>query len=247
MTEPTPPRAEGLLAAMRRADEGEAGRQDVLDSLPQSVLTVALDGQKILAARTQDGTTVALAFTDAEALTVWSGGASVEWGALEGAELVRHVLEHPGVELVVNVNGPFSGHVLRDELERLAQDLDLPVVTSGDGVERRRIGEDARVGLTAASEPLPAPVAAAVATALGTVESAVAAYALELVSHGQGRPAVGLRLDEGADPAPAAKALQQALAPVLARGDSLDVLPLRAEQAAALAERGIRPVWERES
>jgi hypothetical protein len=242
---PTPPRAEDLLAVMRRAADGTAVREDVLRALITSTITVALEGDAILAARTADDTPVALAFTDGEAMTNWAGDRGVAWGALSGADLVRYLNSLPQIELVVNVKGPYPEHLDRDDLERLAEEAAVTPAARRT-LPRREVLDPSEVELLTAAAPLAPAVTSALAAALPALEGALAVYALELRAGETRRPALGVELAPGADTAPIAAGLQEALAEVLEPGDELDLVPLREDHLEALRNGGHEPIWARD-
>lgn len=242
---PTPPRAEDLLALMRRAESGEADRDEILATLATSTITVAIEGEDVLAARTPDGRTVALAFTDGEALRRWAGEGGVAWGALSGSDLIRHLTGLAEVELVLNASGPHAQYIEREELERLAANTAF-APPAARGVPRREVLDPSEVELLTAAAPLPPAVTSALAAALPALEGAVAVYALELRARGEGRPALGVHLAGDADPAVVAAGLQGAIAEALEPGEALELVPLRPEHVDELERGGHPPVWSRD-
>lgn len=225
-----------LLDALRHASETDDpdARRAIYRAFAQAEVLVPTDGTQVVAAEGPDGSAVALAFTDTDALANWAEG-ECRWGALRGSDLCALVLERGGTGVIVNPHGPFGGQLGRRELE---------LVADGGALDVERIDEDglslvvrdpSQLHLRAATK-VPDRILDATTEAAADVVGVSAIYVLEVVGPSRTHLALGIELEDGVVWDDVAPALGGRLAKQLPPDEYLDLYPLSPEQLAAVRE-----------
>jgi hypothetical protein len=237
-----------LLDAMREAsttDDPDARRGIYSAFARAEVLVPALGAEgepQVLAAEARDGSPVALAFTDLDALANWADG-DCRWGSLRGSDLCALVLAQGGAAVIVNPHGPYGGRLGRRELELIADGGALEVEQLDGDAEALVVRDPSQLELRPAARA-PQPIVDAVAEAARDVDDVTAVYLLEVDGPTRSGLAAGVELADVDTWDDVAQALGRRLSAKLAPGELLDLYPLSPDQRTAL-EGSAEPVYRR--
>ena len=237
-----------LLDALRHASETDDpdARRGIYRAFARAEVLVptrtsAGDGV-VLAVEARDGSPVALAFTDVDALANWADG-DCRWGSLRGSDLCALVLEQGGTAVIVNPHGPFGGQLGRRELELVADEGALDVEQLDDDAAALIVRDPSQLQLRPASR-VPDNILDAVSEAARAIGDVKAVYFLDVAGPSRTQLAVGIEHAADADWDHVAQSFGRRLSETLPADEGLDLYPLSPDQLEAL-EQSTSPAYRR--